>query len=216
MAKWSVMLRSLPRYIPDELTNPAGYAANIKRTQPGDIIACKLFTGETQWVENERRRYLTITIDGLELSEMEAILEHHYDLSSYPIYNPLDNASWRAQFVAWWNDLPQAEKDAKLAWWNSLTNQQKDALYDSYIEDRKQDCRYPTQYIKKRRFNISLADLSSAGVNIGRMQDPSDLYDPQPAFIKLDCFDKKNGRKVIETDGLNVIQPLADNELVTP
>lgn len=216
MAKWSVALFGHQKFIPNEVDSPVEYAAAIKRTEPGDIVAYKPYNGETQWTDLERRRFLIVTIDGPTEGQILALVEKNFDLTSYRIYDPLDNGSWRSQLIAQWNTLTQTQKDQMLAWWNSLSTAEQDSLYDEYIVNKKNECRYPTKYIKKRRFTITQTTLSNAGVNLTRMFDTSDLYDPYPDFIITDPFDRINDRNILITDGLNVIQPLADNELITP
>jgi len=132
---------------------------------------------------------MVISVDGITESQMRALCEEHWDTTSYKKYDPMDIVEATVAGV----------KD-----------------YDLYLEHEKRDCRYPTTYIKRRRFTIPIADLSNKGIDVGRLMDRHDLYDPQPEFDRLEIFDRLNSKYVEATDGLNLIQPLADNELKLP
>jgi hypothetical protein len=213
MAKWSVALFGHEKFIPLEVDDPVEYAAAIKRAKPGDVISYRPWAPGRIWVPHTYEICLICSVDGVTEEQMRALKEQEWDLDSYPVYNPLDNGSWRSQLVAWWQTLPQEEQDEKMAWWNSLSEAEKDALYDQYLGEFRNNCRYPTTHKNKRRFQATPADLAAKGVDLGRMMDTGDFYDFQPDFLYTELTDMMLGRKVLPTDGLNVIQPQTDQEL---
>ena len=67
----------------------------------------------------------------------------------------------------------------------------------------------PSVHLKKKRFNITLADLQFRGVDTAKMLDKTLRYRPtiQP-IAKLEVYDKLNDRYVEETDNLNTVEPI--------
>lgn len=216
MAKWTVALFGHQKFIPNQADDPVEYAAAIKRYAPGDLVAFKPWDGTVQWTPLERSEFLIVDIDNLEEVNIAALCETYYDLNTYPEFTPLSRGSWRSNLIQMWNNLTQAEKDLKLAWWNSLTQAQQDAIYDEYLQAYRDSCRFPTGHIKRRRFTLQLSDLQSLGVDTDRMLNRNELYDPRPLITKLDAFDRKNNRKVLSGDGLNMLAPLTDFDLPEP
>jgi hypothetical protein len=78
---------------------------------------------------------------------------------------------------------------------------------DVYPE--KAEAFYPTQALKKRRFNIPLDDLKQIGVDETKMLDTNTEYMPDLRDIqKIECRDKLNERYVLESDQLRLIEPV--------
>ena len=213
MAKWSVNLRGLPNPIPDQNIDPVEYAVAIKRTQPGDIISFKPWTGGVQWVPNIIRQYLIITVDGPTREQMDALVEPYYDTTSYHGYSLKSMPDWVADVLAMIQGLPPQERGKKLQEWNDTPQDKKDKLYEMYARGYKFSRSFPSKKVKKRRFNISESDLLVKGVDLARMKNPNDIYDPRPEFVVTDIFDKVKSRKAQVTDGLRPIKPLTDAEL---
>lgn len=68
---------------------------------------------------------------------------------------------------------------------------------------------FPSQYHKKRRFNVPLSDLSAMGVDTAKMLDKNVLYTPKMDTIKrIGCFDKMKQRKAAATDNFRLIEPV--------
>jgi len=68
---------------------------------------------------------------------------------------------------------------------------------------------YPRSHLKKRRFNIPIADLKSFGIDENKMLDKEIYYVPTIKEInKLECFDKLNDRYVSLEDNLKTIEPI--------
>ncbi len=75
--------------------------------------------------------------------------------------------------------------------------------------DLKQLELYPEKHIKKRRFSLPLTTLESAAIDIDKMLDINTEHErSDKIFDKLQSFDKLNDRNILETDGLNTIQPV--------
>ena len=68
---------------------------------------------------------------------------------------------------------------------------------------------YPSKYINKRRFNITLDDLRDAGVDINKMLDKEVQYSPEldPIF-KVKCYDKLKNSYSKKGDKFNLIPPI--------
>jgi len=214
MAMWTAVLFGRTRVIEhDPVEEPEAYNIALTRAVAGDLVDFKPYDQEHIWTPLERTQFLVVTIDGPTLEQMTALKECIWDLNSYPVYNPLDNGSWRSQLVAYWNTLPQEKKDQLIAWWNSLSEAEKDALYDKYIVEFRDSCRFPTKIARTCRFNIPEADLAGKGVDINQMNDKNLLYDPKPAFIHLEVKDMMKDRYVLGSDTLQLIQPQTDQEL---
>lgn len=68
---------------------------------------------------------------------------------------------------------------------------------------------FPLEYIRKRRFSITLDTLNGAGIDTEKMLDPEIEYVPNDGiFDKLQCFDNLNDRNIDEDDNLNVLEPI--------
>lgn len=134
-----------------------------QRAKPGDVIAFRPASEANLWTPHERKRFLIITVSDLESSQLSALCEPYYDIST----------------------LPSVEF-AKIG-----------------------DVLYPMGYFNKRRFGISLEDLSSIGVNTSRMLDAGDLYVPEDLVVsKETCYDRMTSRNVLPTDNLRLIDPV--------
>ena len=97
----------------------------------------------------------------------------------------------------------------------TLLEDNKHIWYNEYIEALKEQCRLPKKHLKKRRFNIPLTTLSNNGVIISKMLDKQLLYTPViNDFTRSDCYDKLNDRVINSSDGLNLIKPLTDEEII--
>lgn len=80
-------------------------------------------------------------------------------------------------------------------------------LYDTSGElDRD---KYPKEYLKKRRFNLLIADLSIMGVDTDKMLDADIEYKPTVGDLaKTDVYDKLNDRYINTDDKLELIKPI--------
>ena len=104
------------------------------------------------------------------------------------------------------------------------TSEQMDALLEQEFDltsyevlnaekTNYEQCRFPRDYTNKRRFIIDLTDLAAKGVDIDRMVDRSDQYDPQPEFTHLEIYDRVKKNKVKVTDELKRIKSRTDQEI---
>jgi len=112
---------------------------------------------------------------------------------------------------------PTERKQFLIVTIDGLTRAQMEALCEPYYdlvdvgyketEDGKTEVLLGI--LKERRFNIPVDDLKVLDVASSKMLDKEQLYVPSIRDIsKLDYYDKKNNRYVIEADGLNLIQPI--------
>jgi len=109
MAKWSVALfgHYKPRYylrervsgvlVTDYIEKPTEaywdeekyYVYDVqgweKRAEPGDIIAARPLTEHHIWSDVERKQFLIVIIDDLELEQLEGLTEPFWDTTSYPV-----------------------------------------------------------------------------------------------------------------------------------
>jgi len=187
MATWTVALfgHNKPRDIGWE-----------KRAMPGDVIAYKPIDQEDRWTPTERAEFLIVTIDGPSQAQMEALCEPFWDTSSYHPYEPLSYDDFVLSFV-----------DSRII--------DKSSAYAKYLEMMLENSRLPTTYLKKRRFNIPLETLKSAGVDEVKMLDRELLYSPKlPTLPYTESFDKMKSRNVQVSDGLNLIKARTNEEIL--
>jgi hypothetical protein len=213
MAKWTVALFGHFKEIPLEVDDPVEYAAAIKRAQPGDVIAFKPWDERNKWTPNERAEFLIVTIDGLTEEQMNGLVEQEWDLTSYEKMKT--QVTYEAEIADIIDNMdPGPEKAAKMQWWTGLSQAEKDAAYLIWRTHQFEACRFPKTHSNKRRFIIDPVDLAAKGVDIDRMVDRSDQYDPQPEFVASDIYDRVNARKVnLGIDNLNRIEPRTDAEI---
>lgn len=93
-----------------------------------------------------------------------------------------------------------------------LTRNQMEALCEPYwdtVMSLDKETGLPKEYVYKRRFNILMSDLESWGIDIEKMKDKDLSYVPKLDTIDYkQCFDKLRNRKVLKTDGLNMIKSI--------
>ena len=140
------------------------------------------YRGENIWGENERRRFLVVGIDGPTDEQWEGLTEPEWDIDTYLEYNPKSESEF-------------------------MTDTEGKGNYNEYLQQLRDQCLFPQMHSKKRRFQITLDDLSSMGVDIDRMLDPNIEYVPNVGTTHTNCFDKLNARKVKAVDKLRTIQP---------
>lgn len=99
-----------------------------------------------------------------------------------------------------WSDLEEAH--FLIVDIDGPTESQMVALCELYYDTINPDI---NTHLRKRRFNIPIADLISAGVNEIDMKNKGKRYIPSVAFTKTDCFDKLRDRKVRNSDKLNLM-----------
>lgn len=157
-----------------------------KRMKRGDVVTCKPFNHP--WTDGERTSFIIITVDGITEAQGEVLSEEHWDLESYRKYEPLSIEGW---YVLMW-DKTLAKANPKKA--QSLLDANKDAWYQDYLKAMQERSAYPRDYLSKRRFCVQEQDVSST-------------------ILHTSCFDKKNSRHVLESDGLNPIKPLTLEEI---
>jgi hypothetical protein len=212
MAKWTVALFGHFKDIPLESEDPVEYAAAIKRAQPGDVVAFKPWEDRNQWTPNERAEFLIVTVNGISKSQMEALCELEYDLDSY--LQMKSQVTYETEISDMIDNMEAGpEKAAMMQEWTSKSQAEKDAEYLLWKQGYREGCRFPRAYHNKRRFIIDPADLALKGVDIDRMVDRNDQYDPQPEFDFTEIHDRLYSRKVLQTDGLNRIEPRSDAEI---
>jgi len=187
MATWTVALfgHNKPRDIGWE-----------KRAVPGDVIAYKPIDQKDRWTPTERAEFLIVTIDGPSQAQMEALCEPFWDTNSYRPYEPLSYDDFVLSFV----DPDVIDKPS---------------AYAKYLEMMLENSRLPTTYLKKRRFNIPLETLKSAGVDEVKMLDRELLYSPKlPTLPYTESFDKMKSRNVLASDGLRLIEARTNEEIL--
>lgn len=192
MAKWTVALFGHHKPKVD------GWG---KRAQIGDIIAYKLYEDAWRWTPNERKEFLIVTVDGPTLEQMEAMCEQKYDLDSYVPYAPMSYAEWE-------NLMTQKAIKNYNVKWATFDIEKRTEFYNEYVAGCKVWSAYPKKHTNKRRFFIRASELKQKGVDLKSMLDRGLFYDPQPEFQHTEIWDKLRTRKVLQTDGLNPIQPL--------
>ena len=172
-----------------------------KRARPADIITFKQHGKD--WTDVEKQHFLIVTLEGLEENQLVAICERLWDTNSYKVYNPLSFKDWEIMMTQKANQSSNPE----LALYTLNLN--KEDWYQKYVDGEKEKCAYPQNYLKKRRFHIPINDLKNLGVDENEMLCTECSYVPQIRNInRLECFDKLNNRYVLESDGLNTIQPI--------
>jgi hypothetical protein len=143
--------------------------------------------GRDVWGESERRLFLLTDIDGPEPDQLDGLMEPQWDTNSYREYRPVSIAEFKSAYKG------KGDPDKE---------------YEAYLEMEKQACSMPAAYIKKRRVNIPLDTLRSAGVDIDAMLDPNIKYVPDVELPHTQCFDKVKSRTLLASDQLRTIQPI--------
>jgi len=92
-----------------------------------------------------------------------------------------------------------------------FTRAQMEALCEPYYDITDYDfmvSEMPLSYLSKRRFQIPVGHLMSAGVDLGKMKARDLKYTPKlRVFGRADIFDKINERTLGPDDQLNMIGP---------
>ncbi len=141
---------------------------------------------------------------------MDALMEQEWDTTSYDPLVLQTQVDWEVSRLAFIATLtPIARRDKAQADFDS----NKDVMYQEYRDYQYERCKFPKEYHNKRRYIIDPADLAAKGVDIDRMVDRGDQYDPQPEFTEVDIYDRVNKRKVKKNDGLNKIKPRTNQEI---
>lgn len=176
-----------------------------KRAIPGDIVSSRPYKANYPPSAGS----LIISVDGLERGQAEALCEPYWDLESYEEYNPMI-------FIDWYGDMfLKAENASNKKEALQLLETNKLNWYDEYIKEMQERSAYPKTYLKKRRFNIPLEDLSNFGVDVLKMLDVNLVYQPQIFVLrKTHCYDKIREGYIFETDGLNFIKPKDFGEVI--
>lgn len=176
-----------------------------RRAAPGDIIAVRPL-GQ-QFSAIERKAFLIVELDGIELNQIGGVEEPEWDLTSYELYKPLSLNDWYALMWSKADIAVNREKALK------LLDENKEKWYAEYLVGLKERCRYPREHLKKRRFGVQQNDLETLGVDLELMLDPQVTYSPNITVEKDACFDKLNTTYVRPEATLQPIKPLADTEL---
>lgn len=61
-----------------------------RRAEPGDIIAFRPISEHGFWTPTERREFLIVTLDDIEIEHLEGLKECHWDTDSYQIPEGLE------------------------------------------------------------------------------------------------------------------------------
>ena len=156
-------------------TDPTG--VNVKRAQPGDIVAWKPLKESYKWTDLEKKLFLIVTIKDIEAVQMEALCEAEYDLDSYKEYvTPLSYEEWSKKYYP---DMSIKDKEKK---------------YIVYKDALKTKCDFPVKYWRKRRFAISLSTLEEKDVDTDKMIDTKVEYSASVDITKIEIYDKLRQR----------------------
>lgn len=177
-----------------------------KRCEPGDIVAFRPIEDADKWTPKERSAFLIVTIDGVTQQQLEGgLTEANWDINSYKEFNPM-NPSTFDSFMQENEKVQLLRRRTHKNLWSTFTSKQKDNAYAKYVDNEKRECEYPTDYIKKRRMQISLDMLELANVDLEQMLNPNLFYNPRiDYFTKTDCFDKLNSQNIKYDAQLNII-----------
>jgi hypothetical protein len=176
-----------------------------KRAEPGDVVSVREFGKDSP--ELAKKEMLIVTVEGPNLTKAMlegGMCESEWDLDTYSEYNPMDYN----KFILDWKKRASASRNPRRAMQifnRELPRHRKH--YDRYIEMEKERCSFPKEHKKKRRFHMPLNDLASAGIDVGRMLNRNEKYNPRPQFQHIQFADKLKQRKILPTDGLRPIQP---------
>jgi len=161
---------------------------NEKRVKPGDIVA--FMPTDHKWGKEEIKGFLIIEVEGLTRNQMEALCEPYWDLMSV-----LTVEEATEKFIMSWQIYRPEE---------SYTQDDLAEFIANYP-----GIGFPSEYSHKRRFNIQMSDLENWGIDIEKMKDRDLSYVPRFGVIDYkQCFDKLRNRKILKTDGLNMIKSI--------
>ncbi len=184
---------------------------NERRNVPGDVVSCKPYG--KGYTELERKQFLCIVVDGPDRAQMIALCEEEWDLGTYREYNPLTFDEWYIVQVAKMQLLPvdRAEKGyAKL-------EANKTLWYEQDAKMVEESSVFPTAHWKKRRFQITLDELVSLGVDTAKMLDPELLYVPDGLEVDPTTCQDKLRQKAVQPDAtLKTIDPRTKAEIESP
>jgi|GEM_PF-6493196 len=224
MAKWSVALfgHEKPKYYvqnavtgktlysfvehPGEMPNGLRLHSCVgweRRAKPGDFIDAKPFDRHHTWTTHERKSFLIIVVEGPEMAHLLGLKESQWDLNSYPKYNPPSRDAFEAILMEMALKAPFSSGILE-----KLNRIDKGKVYAEHLLDWQDYCSRPTEYKEKRRFGMTLSDLTTIGVDVERMLDKNHFYVPDVKVEHEALFDKHKERYVHKTDGFNLIQPI--------
>jgi len=181
----------------------------IKRAIPGDVIAAKP-VGQP-WTSTEKKQFLILDIDDLEPAQSEAICEPEMDLDSYRPYDPMEYGAWLSMMQL--KSLSKADPVKA----NALLEMDKEQWYQEYLIGCQEASAMPTDNWRKRRFNIDLVTLETAGADPSSMLNKELEYAPKlRTFYPNEVFDKLLERKIESTDKLEFQKPRTLEEMLNP
>jgi hypothetical protein len=156
--------------------------------------------GKDIWGTEERKEFLLVDIDGPTREQLAGFVEPHWDLSSYPKFEPMDRTQFEYDLVSEYYRRGGALRQ--------INPDEIEEMWMEYIRSLARYCSIPATHLKKRRMCVQLDVLESKGVDLEKMLDRNLTYVPDVEITLTDCWDKMKVRKIDNSDKLRLIEPI--------